>query len=174
KAHDPVAFAFLHSFPAKIEFAPIGRRCLRPRSVQLAGATDMRYEALPTTLSLAGLSDVVSWFGARAGARTDSFRRTHCTKMHSYRAGPNLLCTATPTITQSSLFDRCSKAMIRLTRCTSIRARGGSVHELAQFHPVEKQFVCYHVMTYLAFYKSDERKGRGFEVCSGALGSSAA
>src|SRR5215813_4704232 len=87
---------------------------------------------------------------------------------------PNLLCTATPTITQSSLFDRCSKAMIRLTRCTSIRARGGSVHELAQFHPVEKQFVCYHVMTYLAFYKSDERKGRGFEVCSGALGSSAA
>jgi len=46
----------------------------------------MRYEALPTTLSLAGLSDVVSWFGARAGARTDSFRRTHCTKMHSYRA----------------------------------------------------------------------------------------
>jgi hypothetical protein len=29
-------------------------------------------------------------------------------------------------------------------------------------------------MTYLSFFKDEERKGRGFEVWSGALGSSAA
>jgi hypothetical protein len=48
------------------------------------------------------------------------------------------------------------------------------VHELAQFHPMQKQFVEYHLLTYLGFFKNDERKGRGFESWSGALGSSAA
>jgi len=48
------------------------------------------------------------------------------------------------------------------------------VHELARFHAIQKQFVRYHVMTYLGFFKGDERKGRGFENWSGALGSSAA
>ncbi len=46
------------------------------------------------------------------------------------------------------------------------------VHELARFHPAQKQFVGYHVMTYLAFFKDDERKGRAFESWTGALGSS--
>ena len=46
------------------------------------------------------------------------------------------------------------------------------VHELAQLHPVEKQFVGYHVMSYLAFFKGDERKGRAFECWTGALESS--
>ena len=46
------------------------------------------------------------------------------------------------------------------------------VHELAKFHPAQKQFVGYHVMTYLAFFKDDERKGRAFESWTGALGSS--
>ena len=46
------------------------------------------------------------------------------------------------------------------------------VHELARFHPGQKQFVSYHVMTYLTFFKGDERKGRSFESWSGALDSS--
>jgi hypothetical protein len=47
-----------------------------------------------------------------------------------------------------------------------------AVHELAQLHPAEQEFVGYHVMTYLAFFKDDERKGRGFESWSGALSKS--
>src|ERR1700733_278313 len=47
------------------------------------------------------------------------------------------------------------------------------VHELAQFHPWQKHFVGYHVMTYLAFFKDNERKGRAFESWSGSLDSSA-
>jgi hypothetical protein len=46
------------------------------------------------------------------------------------------------------------------------------VHELARYHPGQKQFVGYHVMTYLTFFKGDERKGRTFESWTGALDSS--
>lgn len=43
------------------------------------------------------------------------------------------------------------------------------VHELAQRNPKEEEFLGYHVMTYLAFYQSDERGGRPFESWSGSL-----
>jgi len=46
------------------------------------------------------------------------------------------------------------------------------VHELARFHPSQRQFVGYNVMTYLTFFKGDERKGRSFESWTGALDSS--
>jgi len=44
------------------------------------------------------------------------------------------------------------------------------VHELAQFSPSDNEFVGYKVMTYLGFYKDDERRGRSCESWSGALG----
>jgi hypothetical protein len=46
------------------------------------------------------------------------------------------------------------------------------MNELARFHPGQKQFVGYHVMTYLTFFKGNERKGRAFESWTGALDSS--
>ncbi|MBZ5552812.1 MAG: hypothetical protein LAO21_08845 [Acidobacteriia bacterium] len=47
-----------------------------------------------------------------------------------------------------------------------------AVHELAQLQPDQQEFVGYRVMTYLAFFKEGERKGRGFEAWSGTLGRS--
>jgi len=44
------------------------------------------------------------------------------------------------------------------------------VHELARLSPNEEEFMGYNVMTYLAFFKDDERGGRPFESWSGALG----
>ncbi len=44
------------------------------------------------------------------------------------------------------------------------------VHELAQFNPKKEEFLGYHEMTYFAFYRNGERKGRPFEVWSGTLG----
>ena len=44
------------------------------------------------------------------------------------------------------------------------------VHELAQLSPKDQEFMGYHVMTYLAFFKDGERKGRPFESWSGSLG----
>ena len=45
-----------------------------------------------------------------------------------------------------------------------------SVHDLVTLDERERQFFSHKVMTYLIFYKDDERKGRGFEVWNGALG----
>jgi hypothetical protein len=44
------------------------------------------------------------------------------------------------------------------------------VHELAQLRPWDQEFVGYKVLTYLVFYREDERGGRTFEAWSGALG----
>jgi len=43
-------------------------------------------------------------------------------------------------------------------------------HQMAKRRPMDEQFVPYQLMTYLAFYKDDERGGRRFESWSGALG----
>ena len=44
-----------------------------------------------------------------------------------------------------------------------------SYYDLAVKDPREQKFVRYQTLTYLAFYKEDERQGRQFEVWSGAL-----
>jgi len=42
-------------------------------------------------------------------------------------------------------------------------------HNLANTHPREEEFIGYYVMSYLIFFKDDERGGHGFEAWSGAL-----
>ncbi|MFB3922932.1 MAG: hypothetical protein ACE145_14500 [Terriglobia bacterium] len=44
-----------------------------------------------------------------------------------------------------------------------------AVHELAQAHPEEQEFLGYKVMTYLSFYREDERGGQPFETWTGSL-----
>ena len=44
------------------------------------------------------------------------------------------------------------------------------VHHLARSSRTGRAFIAYDVMTYLAFFKDDERKGRPFACWSGALG----
>jgi UDP-2,3-diacylglucosamine pyrophosphatase LpxH len=46
------------------------------------------------------------------------------------------------------------------------------VHELARRNPDEEEFLGYYVMTYLAFYRGDERRGRPFESWSGSMAGS--
>jgi UDP-2,3-diacylglucosamine pyrophosphatase LpxH len=43
-------------------------------------------------------------------------------------------------------------------------------HQLCRVHPEHEEFVKYQAMTYLAFFKDDERGGRPFDVWSGVLG----
>jgi hypothetical protein len=42
-------------------------------------------------------------------------------------------------------------------------------HRQTQFDPGEREFIASDVMTYLAFYQGDERKGRPYETWSGTL-----
>ncbi len=44
-----------------------------------------------------------------------------------------------------------------------------AVHDLARWRTADQEFMGYHVMTYLAFFKGDERGGRAFETWSGTL-----
>jgi len=43
-------------------------------------------------------------------------------------------------------------------------------HQLSRVHPEQEEFVKFQLMTYLAFFKDDERGGRPFETWSGVLG----
>jgi UDP-2,3-diacylglucosamine pyrophosphatase LpxH len=43
-------------------------------------------------------------------------------------------------------------------------------HQLSRIHPEQEEFVKFQLMTYLAFFKDDERGGRPFETWSGVLG----
>lgn len=43
------------------------------------------------------------------------------------------------------------------------------LHQLGHYRPVREAFVEYHSLTYLAFYKADERGGRSFETWTGSL-----
>jgi hypothetical protein len=44
-----------------------------------------------------------------------------------------------------------------------------AVFDRAQYRPKDEEFFGYRVMTYLAFFKGDERKGKAFETWSGSL-----
>lgn len=46
------------------------------------------------------------------------------------------------------------------------------LHELARYKASREDFVGFHTMTYLAFFKEDERNGRTFECWSGSLAKS--
>ena len=45
-----------------------------------------------------------------------------------------------------------------------------AIHERTLQSVMKTEFVNFHVMTYLAFFRDDERKGRAFETWSGTLG----
>ncbi len=44
------------------------------------------------------------------------------------------------------------------------------IHELARTNPAAQEFMGFHEMTYFAFFKDDERRGRPFETWTGNLG----
>lgn len=44
------------------------------------------------------------------------------------------------------------------------------IHEMARFQPTEQEFLGFHEMTYFAFFKETERRGRPFEAWTGHLG----
>jgi hypothetical protein len=122
---------------------------------------------------VSGLSDIAAWFGSKfAGGRAESFYPYAMHEKgfidgwakfivyghtHHYEIVPLRLLQQENSVTNQ------------------IYINSGTwrpVHELARFHPGQRDFVGYHVMTYLTFFKGDERKGRAFESWTGALESS--
>lgn len=128
---------------------------------------------ISSELPMSGLSDIAAWFGSKfAGGRAESFYPYAMHEKgftegwakfivyghtHHYEIVP----------LRTLLQDSGSTSQIYINSGT-----WRPVHELARLHPGQKNFIGYHVMTYLAFFKGDERKGKAFETWTGALESS--
>jgi UDP-2,3-diacylglucosamine pyrophosphatase LpxH len=128
---------------------------------------------LSSEFPLAGLSDVAAWASSKFGGHAVSFY-------------PYALHEAGFTQGWAKFIVYGHTHHYEIVPLQSVQQKGKSVdqiyinsgtwrpvHELARLHPGQKHFVGYHVMTYLAFFKNNERKGRAFESWSGALDSSA-
>jgi UDP-2,3-diacylglucosamine pyrophosphatase LpxH len=128
---------------------------------------------ISSEVSLAGLSDVAAWFGSKFGAgRADSFY-PYALHEEAFTEGWAKFIVYVHTHHYEIVPLQSVQNDSNVTN--QIYINSGTwrpVHELARFHPTQKQFVSYHVMTYLAFFKGDERKGRAFESWTGALDSS--
>lgn len=128
---------------------------------------------ISSELPISGLSDVAAWFGSKfGGGRAESFYPYAMqeksfvdgwAKFIVYGHTHHYEIVPLQTLPQDS------------TVTNQLYINSGTwrpVHELARFHPSQKHFVGYHVITYLTFFKGDERKGRAFESWTGALESS--
>lgn len=127
---------------------------------------------ISTELPMAGLSDVVAWFSSKfEGRRAETFY-PYALHEGAFKEGWAKFIIYGHThhheiVPLQSIVDGgVPRNQIYLNSGT-----WRPVHELARFHPAQKQFVGYHVMTYLAFFKGDERKGKAFESWTGALDS---
>lgn len=128
---------------------------------------------ISSELPMSGLSDVAAWFSSKfGGARAESFY-PYALHEQSFLDGWAKFIVYGHThhyeiVPLQSLLEG-------NTMTNQIYINSGTwrpVHELARFHPGQKHFVGYHVMSYLTFFKGEERKGRAFESWTGALDSS--
>jgi hypothetical protein len=127
---------------------------------------------ISSDLSLTGLSDVVTWFSAKMGSAETLY--PYAMQERAFLDGWARFIVYGHTHHYEIVPLRSEQRQGETVDTLYINSgTWRPVHELARFHPVQRQFVRYHVMTYLSFFKDEERKGRGFEIWSGALGSSA-
>jgi UDP-2,3-diacylglucosamine pyrophosphatase LpxH len=128
---------------------------------------------ISSELPLSGLSDVAAWFSLKfGGGRAESF---YPYAMHEKSFTDGWAKFVVYGHTHHYEIVPLQSLQQGNTITNQIYINSGTwrpVHELARFHPSQKQFVGYHVMTYLSFFKGDERKGKAFESWTGALESS--
>jgi len=122
---------------------------------------------------LAGLSDVAAWFGAKFGGHAVSFYPYALHEAAFTQGWAKFIVYGHTHHYELVPLQAVQQGDRSVEQIYINSGTWRPVHELAQFHPGQKHFVGYHVMTYLAFFKNDERKGRAFESWSGALDSSA-
>jgi len=122
---------------------------------------------------MVGLSDVAAWFSSKfGGAGEDSFY-PYALRERAFTEGWAKFIVYGHTHHYEIVPLQSNQQGNEITNQIYINSgTWRQVHELARLHPGQKQFVGYHVMTYLTIFKGDERKGRAFECWTGALDSS--
>jgi len=128
---------------------------------------------ISTEMPLAGLSDVTAWFSSKFGSgRAESFYPYALQEKAFTEGWAKFIVYGHTHHYEIVPLQSVQEGNDIENRIYINSGTWRPVHELARFHPGQKQFVGYHVMTYLAFFKEDERKRRAFESWTGALDSS--
>jgi UDP-2,3-diacylglucosamine pyrophosphatase LpxH len=123
-------------------------------------------------VSLANMSELVIWCKQRLGIRDGAFYPNAFRENEFKNHNARFVVYGHTHNHEIVPLDRVSSDGGRLEQLYLNTGTWRAVHEIAQLHPTEQEFVGYHVMTYLAFFRNDERKGRSFESWSGALSKS--
>jgi UDP-2,3-diacylglucosamine pyrophosphatase LpxH len=121
-------------------------------------------------VSFGSLSDIADWVATKAASHDGPFYPNAFSETAFTEGKADFIVyghTHHHEIVPLDVSDEAGRAKIYINSGT-----WRAVHELARLHEGQQQFVGYHVMTYLAFFKDDERGGRKFETWSGTLGMS--
>lgn len=122
-------------------------------------------------ISLSTLSKIVNWYGKNVTTKVESYYKKALTE--------SAFKNRTAQFVVYGHTHRNEIIPLDITKLTEekelkqIYLNAGTwrrVHTLAQSNTKDAEFVDYNIMTYLAFFKGDERLGRAFEAWSGALG----
>lgn len=123
-------------------------------------------------VSLPHLSDMVAWCKERLGIREGAFYPNAFTEPEFKNRNARYIVYGHTHHHEIVPLDTVETETGFLEQIYFNSGTWRAVHELARLHPAQQEFVGYHVMTYLAFFKGDERKGRDFESWSGSLSKS--
>jgi UDP-2,3-diacylglucosamine pyrophosphatase LpxH len=128
---------------------------------------------ISSDFSLAGLSDIAAWFGAKLNGKAETYFPYALHEKAFTDGWADFIVYGHTHHYEIVPLQSVQQGDQTVDRLYMNSGTWRPVHELAEFHPVQKQFVRYDVMTYLSFFKDDERKGRRFEAWTGALDTSA-
>ena len=121
-------------------------------------------------ISLGTAGRLAAWWNEQMGVSSDSYY-THAVKEKDFKNRSARYVVYGHTHDHEIMpLDVSTSESQRLDQMYFNSGTWRRVHRLTKAYPDEQEFIAYNVMTYLAFFKGDERKGRPFACWSGALG----
>jgi len=122
-------------------------------------------------ISLSTLGKIVNWYGKNVSTKVESYYKKALTESAFKNRSAQFIVYGHTHRNEIIPLD-----ITKLTEGKELRQiylNSGTwrrVHTLAKSNTKDAEFIGYNIMTYLAFFKGDERRGRPFEAWSGALG----
>lgn len=122
-------------------------------------------------ISLSTLGKIVNWYGKNVTTKVESYYKKALTESAFKNRSAQFIVYGHTHRNEIIPLD-----ITKLTEEKELRQiylNAGTwrrVHTLAQSNTKDAEFIDYNIMTYLTFFRGDERCGRSFEAWSGALG----
>jgi hypothetical protein len=122
-------------------------------------------------ISLSTLGKIVNWYGKNVSTKVESYYKKALTESAFKNRSAQFIVYGHTHRNEIIPLDitklQKGKELRQIYLNTGTWRR---VHTLAQSNAKDAEFIDYNIMTYLTFFKGDERRGRAFEAWSGALG----